>query len=167
VADILGCCCGVTPEHIAAVRRAVVEDPSPSSETLRRRDDSSTAVQLGPPTAVQPWTDDQGRLLYPLHFPELALDPGVVVPTQGSLLVWQHLFRSGAGEGKRCLDVGCGSGILAIQLALNGAAHVYAIDIDRRAVVTTMTNAFATDSRTASAAPRSTSTSGSPMSATT
>ena len=141
-ADIIGGCCGVTPEHVAAVGRAVVEDPSPSSETPRRRVDSSTVVHLEPPPAMQPWTDEQGRLLSPLPFPELALDPGVFVPTQGSLLVWQHLFRSGAGEGKRCLDVGCGSGILAIQLALNGAAHVHAIDIDRRAVVNTMTNAF-------------------------
>ena len=64
------------------------------------------------------------------------------VPTQGSFLVWRHLFREQAGAGKRCLDVGCGCGILSVQLALNGAAHVHAIDIDERAVANTLANAF-------------------------
>jgi cyclopropane fatty-acyl-phospholipid synthase-like methyltransferase len=56
--------------------------------------------------------------------------------------VWKHLFESGAGEGRTCLDVGCGCGILAVQLALNGAAGVHAIDIDRNAVANTLSNAF-------------------------
>ena len=43
---------------------------------------------------------------------------------------------------QRCLDVGCGTGILAVQLALNGAAHVHALDIDDRAVANTLANAF-------------------------
>ena len=74
--------------------------------------------------------------------PELVLEPGVFVPTQGSFLLWKHLFSTGMGEGKRCLDVGCGTGLLAVQLALNGAEHVHAIDIDRAAVANTLTNAF-------------------------
>jgi len=140
-ADIVGGCCGVTPEHIAAARRAVVEDTSPRPPREHQRHEGASVLDI-PPPALQSWTDAFGRILYPLPFPELALDPGVFVPTQGSLLVWHHLLRSGAGAGKRCLDVGCGSGILAIQLALNGAEHVHAIDIDRRAVINTMTNAF-------------------------
>ncbi len=80
--------------------------------------------------------------MFPLPFPELVVDPGVFVPTQGSYLVWKHLFQTGIGEGARCLDVGCGSGILAIQLALNGAKSVRAIDIDRNAVANTLANAF-------------------------
>ena len=55
------------------------------------------------------------------------------VPTQGSFLVWRHLFREGVGDGRRCLDIGCGSGLQAVQLARNGAAHVHAIDLDARA----------------------------------
>jgi len=140
-ADIIGGCCGVTPDHIAAVRSAVVEDPPPRSATTLLRREASVA-HLEPPSALQPWRDDRGQILYPAPFPEITLDPGVFVPTQGSLLVWHHLFRSGVGAGKRCLDVGCGSGILAIQLAQNGAEHVHAIDVDRRAVINTMTNAF-------------------------
>src|SRR5262249_17465068 len=61
---------------------------------------------------------------------------------QGSFLIWKHLFRTGAGEGKRCLDIGCGTGILSVQLALNGAAHVHALDIQREAVANTLANAF-------------------------
>ena len=64
---------------------------------------------------------------------------------QGSFLVWKHLFQSGLGEGKRCLDVGCGAGVLAIQLALNGAGHVDAIDIQREAVANTLANAVRND----------------------
>ena len=90
---------------------------------------------------VESWTDGLGRVLFPLPFPELVIDPGVFVPTQGSFLVWKHLFETGVGEGVDCLDVGCGSGILAVQLALNGAASVHAIDIDRNAVDNTLANA--------------------------
>ena len=64
------------------------------------------------------------------------------MPTHGSFLVWKYLFQNGIGEGKRCLDIGCGTGLLAIELARNGAEHVHAIDIDRRAVANTLSNAF-------------------------
>jgi 23S rRNA G2069 N7-methylase RlmK/C1962 C5-methylase RlmI len=46
------------------------------------------------------------------------------------------------GAGRTCLDVGCGSGILTVQLALNGAERVHAIDVDRGAVANTLSNAF-------------------------
>ena len=57
-------------------------------------------------------------------------------------MVWRYLFREGVGAHQRCLDVGCGSGVIAVQLALNGAAHVHGIDIDERAVRNTLANAF-------------------------
>lgn len=148
-AQIIGGCCGVTPEHIAAVRETVT-DPG-TGEPRRRgrqaldggisepRRESLLREVAGP---VEPWRDDRNRIVYPLPFPELTMDPGVFAPTQGSLLSWRFLFRSGVGEGKRCLDVGCGAGILAIQLALNGAAHVHAVDIDRGAVANALANAF-------------------------
>ena len=40
------------------------------------------------------------------------------------------------------MDIGCGSGILSVQLALNGATRVDAFDIQREAVANTMANAF-------------------------
>jgi cyclopropane fatty-acyl-phospholipid synthase-like methyltransferase len=92
--------------------------------------------------APEPWRDASGRSVYPLPLPDLVVDPGVFVPTAGSLLVWKRLFEGRVGDGKRCLDVGCGSGLLAIQLALNGAEHVHAVDIAREAVANTLANAF-------------------------
>ena len=64
------------------------------------------------------------------------------VPGAASFLAWRYLAREGIGAHQRCLDAGCGTGILTVQLALNGAAHVHAIDIDERAVANTLANAF-------------------------
>jgi release factor glutamine methyltransferase len=72
----------------------------------------------------------------------MRVDPGVFEPTEGSFLIWKHLYRSGAGQDRRCLDVGCGCGILAVQLAKNGARHVHAIDVQQEATANTMANAF-------------------------
>jgi release factor glutamine methyltransferase len=72
----------------------------------------------------------------------MLVEQGVFVPTQGSFLVWKYLFHEGIGSHGRCLDIGSGTGLLAVQLALNGAAHVHAIDIDKKAVDNTLTNAF-------------------------
>ena len=43
-------------------------------------------------------------------------------------------------KGKRCLDMGCGTGILAICMAKAGAAQVTAIDIDEFSVENTREN---------------------------
>lgn len=73
----------------------------------------------------------------------LQLDPGVAFgtgthPTTAMCLQWldgQNL------RGKRVLDYGCGSGILAIAAALLGAEHVAATDIDPQALAATADNA--------------------------
>ncbi|MBV9282689.1 MAG: homocysteine S-methyltransferase family protein [Chloroflexi bacterium] len=143
-AQIVGGCCGVTPEHIEAVGRTLAGTKrgrarSPGAATVQ------TARPLAPPGSVgapQPWLDGRGRSLYPLPLPRIVCEPGVFVPTLGSFLVWKHLFQTGMGQGQQCLDVGCGSGILAVQLALNGADHVHAIDIQPEAVANTLSNAF-------------------------
>ncbi len=131
-AQIVGGCCGVTPDHISEVVEAVrgvkvgrLDRPAPS-----------------PPPSVRPWNDRWGRNLFPLPFPKIICEPGVFRPTQGSFLMWKHLFNHGLGKGQRCLEVGCGTGILAIQLALNGARSVEAMDIDQSAVQNTLVNAF-------------------------
>ena len=138
-AQVVGGCCGTTPEHMAAATMALAETKPGSERRPVAVSYSDEAPLEGP---VRPWLDERGRVVFPLPFPELVVDPGVFVPTQGSFLVWKHLFRTGVGEGARCVDVGCGSGILAVQLALNGAESVYAIDIDRNAVANTLANAF-------------------------
>ena len=138
-AQIVGGCCGTTPEHIAAAAEALA-GTKPGRE--RRPVAAPYAEKAELDVSGRTWVDEQRRVLYPLPFPELVVDPGVFVPTQGSFLVWKHLFETGVGKGASCLDVGCGSGILAIQLALNGAAGVHAIDVDRNAVANTLANAF-------------------------
>ena len=60
-------------------------------------------------------------------------------------MVWEHLFADAVGAQQRCLDVGCGTGIQAVQLARNGATHVRALDVDQRAVANTLANAFRND----------------------
>jgi SAM-dependent methyltransferase len=145
-AQIVGGCCGVSPEHIAAVRQSLAgTKPGRARATGSARAITPSphpAPQPALPSTPRPWVDEQGRSLYPLPLPTLVCEPGVFVPTQGSFLIWKYLFRTGAGGGQRCLDVGCGSGILSVQLALNGAAHVHAIDIQREAVANTLANAF-------------------------
>lgn len=138
-AQIIGGCCGTTPEHIAAVAAAVAQTkPGHSRPPVMTEPQES---RLPEPEPV-PWVDAGDRPLYPLPFPELTVDPGVFIPTQGSFLCWKYLFTERIGRNKTCLDLGCGSGILGIQLALNGARTVHAIDIERNAIANTMANAF-------------------------
>jgi homocysteine S-methyltransferase len=140
-AQIVGGCCGVGPEHVGAAR-AVLADSRPGSrrviELVTVEEEDVRAAGAAP----EPWTDPHGRPLFPLEFPDLYVPPGVFAPTQGSFLAWKYLFREGVGAHQRCLDIGCGSGLLAIQLARNGATHVHALDLDHAAVDATLTNAF-------------------------
>lgn len=112
-------------EHLAL--EPVAQLPEPSAPRWDR------------PLAPAGWPGPAG--LYPLPFPELAPAGEVFVPTQGSFLVWRHLFGARVGAGRRCLDVGCGSGLQSIQLARNGATRVHGIDIDPDAVAATLANA--------------------------
>ncbi len=137
-AQIVGGCCGVTPDHIAAAARALA-GTKPGS---RRPEVDDGVLTDRLPARVEPWRDQAGRVVNPLPFPELVVDDGVFVPTTGSYLVWKVLFDGKLGEGKTCLDVGCGCGILSVQLALNGAKRVHAVDIDGNAVANTLANAF-------------------------
>jgi S-methylmethionine-dependent homocysteine/selenocysteine methylase/SAM-dependent methyltransferase len=144
-AQIVGGCCGVGPQHIAGARARVRDMPRGHRATgdgIPAAPVAGLDSGLSPAPTLRVWTDERGRRLFPLDMPELVVEPGVFVPTHGSFLVWKHLFQHRIGAGKRCVDVGCGTGLLAIELARNGAEHVHAIDIDRRAVANTLSNAF-------------------------
>lgn len=73
----------------------------------------------------------------------IELDPGLAFgtgthPTTALCLEW---LDSAEVAGKRVVDYGCGSGILAIAAAKLGAASVLAIDIDPQALLATRDNA--------------------------
>ena len=139
-AQIVGGCCGVGPEHIAAAGERLAG----TRPGRRRPEPAAERAQAVPadPAPAGGWTDRPGRPQYPLPFPDLVCDPGVFVPGAASFQAWRHLARERIGAHQRCLDAGCGTGILTVQLALNGAAHVHALDIDERAVANTLANAF-------------------------
>src|SRR5215204_4048106 len=142
-AQIVGGCCGVGPELIAAARErlAGTQPGTKRLEELAVGNGGGLAAAERAPERHR-WLDVKGRDLFPLPVPEISVDEGVFVPTQGSFLLWKHLFDERLGNRQRCLDIGCGTGILTVQLALNGAAHVHAIDIEERAVANTLANAF-------------------------
>jgi S-methylmethionine-dependent homocysteine/selenocysteine methylase/SAM-dependent methyltransferase len=140
-AQIIGGCCGVGPEHLAAARR-VLDGTKPGHARPAPMPDAAAPLPVPGGRSAPRWTDARGDKLFPLPFPDITVEPGVFVPTQGSLLVWKHLQREGIGAHERCVDIGCGSGLVAVPMARNGAAHVHAIDVDEAAVRNTLTNAF-------------------------
>ena len=140
-AQLIGGCCGVGPEHLAAARVAL-DATKPGHARPAALPDETDPAPSADSRSLPRWADARGRPMFPLDFPDLTMEDGVFVPTQGSFMVWKYLYREGIGAHQRCLDVGCGSGLLTIQLARNGAAHVHAIDIDDAAVKNTLTNAF-------------------------
>ncbi|GHF28505.1 methyltransferase [Streptomyces mashuensis] len=67
--------------------------------------------------------------------------PGVYAPQEDSALLAQALRQEGPLPGARVLDVGTGTGVLAITAARAGAERVVAVDVSRRAVLTARLNA--------------------------
>jgi len=97
-------------------------------------------VRIGRRLLIRPlWTEVE---LQPGDV-EIALDPGMAFgtgthpTTQLCLEAVEDLLVPGANV----LDLGCGSGILAIAAAKLGAAHVLALDIDAVAVEAAQSNA--------------------------
>ncbi len=80
-AQIIGGCCGVRPEHLLAAR-AALQTTKPGHERPAPR--SQDAGESGGHALPAPeWEDARGRRLFPLPLPDLTIDPGVFVPTQG------------------------------------------------------------------------------------
>ena len=87
----------------------------------------------------------------------IRLDPGMAFgtgthPTTRMCLGWIAAHEADI-RGRRVLDYGCGSGILAIGAALHGGAPIDAVDIDPAAITTTAQNAADNDVTLRSGAP--------------
>jgi release factor glutamine methyltransferase len=65
--------------------------------------------------------------------------PGVFQPHSDSWLLAHHLAQEPLGEGDRVLDLGTGSGLLAVVAARR--AEVVAVDVSRRALIAARLNA--------------------------
>jgi S-methylmethionine-dependent homocysteine/selenocysteine methylase len=139
-AQIIGGCCGVGPEHLAATRTAV-EGTRAGNARPPAPDTPAASGRTGDPARPN-WVDNRDRPLFPLDFPDLIVEPEVAPPSQTSFMVWKYLYQEGVGAHRRCIDIGTGSGLQAVQLARNGAAHVHAIDVEPGAVRNTLANAF-------------------------
>ncbi|MGW2406358.1 HemK2/MTQ2 family protein methyltransferase [Streptomyces sp. NPDC001739] len=82
-------------------------------------------------------TPDTAALVRPRPLMTL---PGVYAPQDDTRLLLHALYREGIGPGTELLDLGTGSGALALGAARRGA-RVTAVDIAWRAVLTTWLNA--------------------------
>lgn len=67
--------------------------------------------------------------------------PGVFQPRGDARLLAAAMRRRGLASGARVLDVFSGSGALAVAAAREGAREVTAVDVSRRALLTTWVNA--------------------------
>lgn len=67
--------------------------------------------------------------------------PGVYRPQEDTSLIAEALVDAGVPAGGRVLDVGTGTGAVAIAAGLAGAGEVTAVDLSRRAVLATWFNA--------------------------
>lgn len=142
---------GTSSEPIAAALREVLGEATPIEiETLKDQDWAGAWLSQHPPLRF-------GERLWiaPHSAPVDAaadavvvrLDPGLAfgTGTHATTALCLEWLAAADLAGKRVLDYGCGSGILAIAAARLGAASVTAVDIDDQAVRATRANAERND----------------------
>lgn len=148
-AQVLGLFSRDTPAEpiVAALQSALGADIPIQTQILENQDWASAWLAEHPPMVFG------NRLWIAPHKADVAaragdtivrLDPGLAFgtgthPTTSLCLHW--LARQPLA-GRRVLDYGCGSGILAVAAALLGAEWVVAVDIDEQARRATQDNAY-------------------------
>ncbi len=126
---------GPPPASLATMFGPLRELPvAPGWETRWR--DFHRSVRIGRLWVGPPWEDP------PADAVAVVIDPGLAFGTGGhaSTRLCLELLAAEPVRGS-VLDVGSGSGVLAIAAAKLGFAPVHAVDIDREAVRTTRENA--------------------------
>jgi ribosomal protein L11 methyltransferase len=141
---------GTDPAQLLGAAAAALALPLPEIESISRIDDADwvrlTQAQF-PPTRIS----DRLWIVPTWHEPpdpqalNLRLDPGVAFgtgthPTTRMCLAW---LAAHPIVGRRVLDYGCGSGILAVAAALLGARQVVGTDIDPQALEAARANSAA------------------------
>lgn len=139
---------GVESERVAAVeaalasRWAVTRGEMHPEEWADAWRPFARAVRLSGDIVVQPpWIDPiagPGDTVISLD-PQQAWGHGAHPSTVGTA---EAMLASGRLAGGSVLDVGCGSGLLAILAAIRGARRVVAVDVDPAAVEATLANAL-------------------------
>jgi putative methylase len=76
-----------------------------------------------------------------LSTPDISLEQ-YVTPAEVAARLLFHALMRGDIAGKRVLDLGCGTGVLACGAALLGASYVCGIDVDSRSTHIAQENAF-------------------------
>ncbi|MEH6415806.1 50S ribosomal protein L11 methyltransferase [Pseudomonas sp. CGJS7] len=109
--------------------------------------DQYAPLQFGRRTWIVPWNHELPEQADHAEAAVVRLDPGLAFgsgthPTTSLCLAWlDQLADAGELEGRRVLDFGCGSGILALAALKLGAAHAVGVDNDPQALIATHDNA--------------------------
>jgi ribosomal protein L11 methyltransferase len=137
VLDQVAAALGKVSPAIQAVR--IVQD----QDWVRATQSQFEPIPVGRRLLIVPtWRLEEARLRQDQRL-ALIIDPGLAFGTGSHAtthLCLEWLEQAGLA-GKRVIDYGCGSGILAIAAARLGAARVTAIDIDAQAISSTRENA--------------------------
>ncbi len=139
-------------EQVRAVLRELLPDGAGlvfEQHTVRDQDwikawlQHAKPMRFGTGDAPGLWICPSGHQIDEAGATVVQLDPGMAFgtgthPSTALCLQWLALHDL---AGKRVLDYGCGSGILAIAALKRGAAHADAVDIDPQALIATQGNA--------------------------
>lgn len=134
------------PEEVKGLVRNFAKQCSISYTAERLADQNWNQVWEASFQAIEVGT---WRVRAPHHSPALAGQHDLIILPKMSFGTGHHhttalmlqRINEGAVQGKRVLDVGCGTGILAIAAALCGAGEVRALDIEQWAVHNSLENA--------------------------